>query len=71
MYDCMHILLLCANECNLEYVHMLKYVEVVHSSRLYMTLIGYIIYDKLCMLVNVCIPNTIIYNCNILLCLIK
>ena len=27
-----------------------------------MTLNGYIIYNRLCVLVNECIPNTVIYN---------
>ena len=30
----------------------------------YMSPIGYIIYNKLCVLVNQCIPNNIIYNHN-------
>ena len=36
-----------------------------------MTLIGYTIYNRLCVLVNECITNTIIYNYNIPLLLKK
>ena len=35
MYDCMHISLLCVNEYDLQYVCMLKYVEIVYCCRLY------------------------------------
>ena len=46
---------------------MLKYVEVVHSSGLHtwLLLILILLLKRLCTVVNECIPNPIIYNCNI------
>ena len=58
-------LLLWVNECHLKYVHVLKYLEVVHSTWPYTWLIGYTRYNRLSMLVDECIPYTIIYNCSI------
>ena len=52
---CLYVyLLLCANEYNLQYVCMLKYVEVVHSSRLYTWLSLVILYtiDCACWLIS-------------------
>ena len=59
MYDCMPIYYYVL--MNAIY-SMWVYVEMMHSSGPYTRIIAYTIYNVLCMLVNECIPNTIIYN---------